>query len=118
MDRRKTDRDSRDLLIELKVQVSNLTQEFKDFKDNLGSRIDNLEKGKVGFNDIEALRSAFVTSSSSIEEKIDNLKTSLDDKLEDHEGRLRKIENKQTYWAGGLAVGQAVIAYILYHLLK
>lgn len=100
MERRQSDREYRDLLVRLDEKVTNLTQEFKDFKENLGGRIEELEKKKVSFNDINALRDAFSTSSN------------------DHENRIRSVEGKINYWAGGLVVAEFVIGYVIYYLLK
>lgn len=81
-----------DLLIRLDQKVDGLTEAIRRIEDNAVARLNKLEADHVTRKEFD-----------------------------DHEKRLRymeekrvtKIENKLSYWAGGLAVAQIVIAYVV-----
>jgi regulator of replication initiation timing len=60
MERRADDNKNYELLIRLDEKVTSLTHEFKDMKENLGGRITELERSRVQFKDLEALRSSMM----------------------------------------------------------
>lgn len=86
-----------DLLIELRTEVKNISKDIKEIKDNTASRLSALEQDKVTQKEFT-----------------------------DHEARLREVEEKKipainnrlSYWTGGLAVAQAVIAYVISKFLN
>ena len=66
------------------------------------------------------------TDMKNVIRDIKEIKEDTKSTLMDHEGRLRnieekkipRIENRLSYWAGGLAVAQAVIAYLVTRFFK
>jgi hypothetical protein len=78
-----------DLLVELRTEMKAVRADIKDLKDGTQARLSSLESDRV-----------------------------TQEEHKDHENRLRKVENKITYWAGGLVVLEAVLGYIIYQVLK
>lgn len=91
-----------DLLVELKVKMEDLKTDIADLKDGSERRISNLEIGKVNIKD------SYPTL----------YKIGVDEKLKDHEDRLRTIEDNILKWMGAIGVITFAITFIVGYLLK
>lgn len=90
------------LLVRLDEKVTSLTSEFKDMKDNLGGRINELERSRVQFKDLDALRSAMMTAISELTE----------------DGKRRAVQLDiltRYFW---MAVGAIGVIQIIFYLLQ
>lgn len=81
-----------DLLIRLDQKVDGLTEAIKRIEDNAVARLNKLEADHVSRKEFD-----------DHEKRLRHLE----------EKRIPRIENRLSYWAGALAVAQAVIAYVM-----
>ena len=93
--------DDHDLLIELKVQIKQVSVDIKDLKDGTTKRIDDLERDKVDKKEFDSLKNSVYV---------------------ENEKRLRSLENKVgNFWVTvslySIALG-ALATVLIMHLFK
>ncbi len=93
-----------DLLIKLNTQMDTLIRDVKEMKDNTAKRVDDLEADKVSMAQLEQYRA-------------DGAKIH-----DDHEARLRNVENIFESFKGKYAIlaviGMAIVSLIVTYVSK